>query len=372
MSDKNNNVEDLEKLRKDIDHIDKNVVDLLTKRGETVIKIGKIKKELNVDIEQVAREKEIIEKLKKESKVLKSESIEAIWKEIISACKLLQGYITKVGYLGPRGSFTHQAAQEFFPKAGTEFVSCKNVVEIFDTIEKNMFDFGMIPIENSLEGTVSENLDLLMQKNLNIFGEIELRIVQNLISVKDANLSTVKNIYSHPQAFAQTKSWIKVNLPAANLINTNSTSEAVQMVKDLNDKKNAAIGTDFARILYDLNTLSSNIEDNPSNYTRFLVISKRENNTKNVKKIKTSIVFVIKHIPGALYHVLKIFADANINLTKIESRPRREGATRWDYIFLMDFEGDKENSKIQKVLEELNSKTIWSKILGSYPSSGSL
>ncbi len=368
MSDANKNVEDLEELRKEIDKVDKKIVELLNKRGETVIKIGQIKKKFNIEVEQNAREKEVIDKLKKESKVLKPESIEVIWKEIISACKLLQGYIAKIGYLGPKGSFTHQAAEDFFPKAGTEFISCRNVVEIFDNIEKNILDFGILPIENSLEGTVSENLDLLIQKNLIIFGEIELRIVQNLISLKESDLSSIKNIYSHPQAFAQTKSWIKLNLPSANLINTNSTSEAVQKVKDINDKSNAAIGTDFARTLYDLKVLSSNIEDNPSNYTRFLVISKKENNIKNVKKIKTSIVFVIKHIPGALYRVLKLFADTNINLTKIESRPRREGANRWDYIFLMDFEGDIHDPKVSSVIDKLNENVIWYKALGSYPS----
>jgi len=182
--------------------------------------------------------------------------------------------------------------------------------------------------------------------------------------LKDSNLIDIKTIYSHPQAFAQSRLWIKTNLPTAKLINTESTAEAVQKIKKLNLLSNSAIGTTFASKIHDLKILSSGIEDNPSNYTRFLIISKKENKMRN-GKVKTSLVYVTKHVPGALYGVLKIFADANINLTKIESRPRRKG--RWEYIFLMDFEGDKEDPKVKEVLELLNQNVIWYKILGSYP-----
>ncbi len=282
----------------------------------------------------------------------------------MGACKIIEGSIVKVGYLGPKGTFTHQAALEFFPKAGTNFIECKNNSKIFESIEKDITEFGVIPIENSLQGTVRDTLDLLIEKNLIIYGEVELRIIQNLISLKDSKLSNIKNIFSHPQAFAQSKNWLKKNIPTAKLINTNSTAEAIQKVKELNDKSNAAIGTEFACDLYDLLVYNSKIEDNSSNFTRFLIISKTGNKIKE-GKIKTSLVYVTKHIPGALYQVLKIFAEANINLLKIESRPRRIG--RWEYIFLMDFEGDKEDPKIIKVLEKMESSVIWFKILGSFP-----
>ncbi|MFW9942098.1 MAG: prephenate dehydratase, partial [Candidatus Thorarchaeota archaeon] len=225
-------------------------------------------------------------------------------------------------------------------------------------------DFGVIPIENSLQGTVRETLDLLIEKNLIIYGEIELRIIQNLITIKSSDLSKIHTIISHPQAFAQTRIWIKTNLPNASLISVNSTAEAVLRVKELNDESHAAIGTEFSSQVYNLKVLSSNIEDTPSNFTRFLIISKRENDYKE-GKIKTSVVFVTRHTPGALYRVLKIFADANINLLKIESRPRRRG--RWEYIFLMDFEGDKTEEKIIKIFKKMNENVIWYKILGSYP-----
>jgi len=253
---------------------------------------------------------------------------------------------------------------QFFPKAGTDFIACKNIEEIFENIEKEILEFGVVPIENSLQGTVRETLDLLIERNLIIYGEIELRIIHNLISTKNSNLSSIINIYSHPQAFAQTNIWIKTNLPRAKLINTTSTAEAVRIVKDLNDEKNAAIATEFASEIFDLKILNSNIEDNPSNFTRFLVISKSKNKLKG-EKVKTSLVFVVKHVPGALYRVLKLFADENINLTKIESRPRRRG--KWEYIFLMDFEGDSDNPKIREIIEKMEFSCIWYKILGSYP-----
>ena len=355
---------ELDKLREEINKIDKKLIELLNMRGEIMQKVGEYKRNNNLGIYQPAREKEIIDKLKSMSTILKPNNIESIWKEIMGACKAIQGAIRKVGYLGPEGTFTHQAALEFFSKAGTQFINCKNVLEIFENIEKEILDFGVIAIENSLQGTVHDTLDLLIEKDLMIYGEIELRIKQNLISLKSSNLSKIENIYSHPQAFAQSRNWIKINIPNAKFINTTSTAEGILTVNQLNEDKNAAIGTEFACENYGLKIINSNIEDNPSNYTRFLVISKRENLIKE-DKMKTSLVYVVKHVPGALYKVLKYFSEAGINLLKIESRPRRRG--RWEYIFLMDFDGDKDDSKIKDVLDFMSQNVIWYKILGSYP-----
>jgi len=355
---------ELKVYRKEINKIDDELIDLLNKRGIIAQKIGNLKKEINMEIYQPEIEKEIIDRMKKKSTILKPMSTEAIWKEIMSASKLIQGLIIKVGYLGPKGTFTHQAALEYFPKAGIEFLTFNSTSEIFENIEKDIINYGVVPIENSLQGTVRETLDLLIEKDLFIYGEVELRIIQNLISLKNSNLSMILYIISHPQAFAQTRTWIKTNLPNAELINVNSTAEAVHRVSELNDDSYAAIGTEFSSKMYDLKVLNSKIEDNPLNYTRFLTISKEENDQKE-GKIKTSIVFVTKHVPGALYSVLKIFADADINLSKIESRPRRKG--RWEYIFLMDFEGDKDDPEIINILNKLNEIVIWFKILGSYP-----
>lgn len=189
-------------------------------------------------------------------------------------------------------------------------------------------------------------------------------MIQNLISFKEAELSDIKNVFSHPQAFAQTKIWLKSNLPNVKITEVTSTAEAVRRVRKIADKSYAAIGTEFAANIYELKVLASNIEDEKSNYTRFLIMSKKENPLK-AEKMKTSIVFVTKHVPGALYWVLKIFSDANINLSKIESRPRRKG--KWEYIFFMDFEADKQDPKAAKALEQMKENVIWQKILGTFP-----
>ena len=364
MTENENNKKELEKYRNEIDDVDTNIINLLNKRADVVLKIGEIKKNLKFAVYQPKREAEVIKKMQEKSTILNPSSVEIIWKEIMGACKIIQGNIIKVGYLGPVGTFTHQAALEFFTKTDSEFVDCKNVLEIFENIEKDILEFGVIAIENSLQGTVRDTLDLLIEKDLFIYGEIELRIIQNLISLDGSDLSKIKVIHSHPQALAQSKNWIKTNIPKAELVNTNSTAEAILKVKNLDNVKHAAIGTEFASQKYGLKIISSNIEDNPSNITRFLIISKKENPLKE-EKMKTSLVYVVKHVPGALYTVLKNFSEANINLLKIESRPRRKG--KWEYIFLMDFEGDKDDSKIKKVLDLMNQNVIWYKILGSYP-----
>jgi chorismate mutase/prephenate dehydratase len=330
LSEKVKSNQELKDIRKQIDEIDDAIVDLLNKRANAVIKIGNVKKSLNLEISQPKREEEIRERIKNKSTIFKKKSLDAIWKEIMSASKLIQGTITKVGYLGPMGTFTHQAALEFFAKAGTQFIPCDSMPEIFGNIEKDLSEYGIVPFENSLQGTVRETLDLLIENDLFIYGEIEVRVIQNLISLKEAELSDIEHVFSHPQA----------------------------------DKSYAAIGTEFAANIYELKVLNSKIEDEKSNYTRFLIISKNENPLK-AEKMKTSIVFVTKHIPGALYGVLKIFSDAEINLSKIESRPRRKG--RWEYIFFMDFEADKIDPKAEKALEQMKVNVIWQKILGTFP-----
>jgi len=364
MGEKSKQEIELEKLRERINQIDDQIIVLLNERGKIVKIISNIKKLLKLDVYQPHRENEIIERIISKSTVLKGINVKSIWKEIMGACKAIQGSIIQVGYLGPEATHTHQAALEYFAKAGTEFKPLKSITSIFEHIKREKIDFGVVPIENSLQGTVRETLDNLIEKNLYIYGELELKINQNLITLKGATLDTITQIFSHPQAFAQTRNWIKTNLPNAELINTSSTSAAVQQIKELNSTTAAAIGTTTACKIYEMNELVSKIEDLPDNSTRFLVISKKENEVKG-ENVKTSIVYVTKHVPGALYHVLKLFADADINLTKIESRPRRTG--RWEYIFLMDFEGDKEDLKVINTIEKMQDLVIWYKILGSYP-----
>ena len=365
MNDKEKFEKDLTLHREKINDIDDKIINLLNERANLVLEVGNVKKHLNIEVIQPQREAEIFQRLKSKSTIFTSSSIEAIWKEIISASRVIQDSIAKVGYLGPLGTFTHQAALEFFPKAGSDFISFVNSFEICEGLEKGLIEYGVLPIENSLQGTVRETIDLLIEKDLVIYGEIELRITQNLIALEKADISDIKNVFSHPQAFAQTRNWLKTNLPNANLIEVSSTAEAARRVKKLEDPTYAAIGTRFASEVYDLHILKEKVEDESSNFTRFLIISTKENPQKQ-ENMKTSIVFVTKHVPGALYWVLKIFTEAKINLTKIESRPRRR--VRWEYIFFVDFDGDKMDPNVQEALSMMQNNVIWMKILGSYPS----
>ncbi|MGV9141971.1 MAG: prephenate dehydratase [Promethearchaeota archaeon] len=357
----------LKELRKKINEIDKKLVSLLDQRAEIAVEIGGLKKKLKQEIFQPEREQGVLENVSKLSQTLDPTHIRSIWKEIISACRNIQGQTAKVSFLGPKGTFTHQAALETFPSAGTQFLEHDTIYEIFESIEKEKSHFGVIPIENSLQGTVRDTLDLLIEKDLKIYGEIELKINQNFLTLKEIELNKIKTIYSHPQAFAQTRNWVKANIPHAQLIKVNSTAEAARKVSELNNTTNAAIGTTLSSELYNLTIKFQNIEDEPSNFTRFLVISKEENPIKR-KRNKTSIIFVTKHTPGSLYKVLELFSNANINLLKIESRPRKTG--RWEYIFLMDFEGHLKDPKVKKVMGDLDQNVIWYKILGSYPLNG--
>ncbi|MHA1340009.1 MAG: prephenate dehydratase [Promethearchaeota archaeon] len=354
-------MEEIEKLRNEIDKIDEKIVQLIDQRAILAKKIGEIKQKLGIGVVQLDREKQVLEHVKKTITSIPPEAVESIWKELISACTLVQGKKTRICYLGPEGTFTEIATKKFFPKAGSIFLPVQTKQEVFSKIEGDYADFGIVPIENSLEGSVRETLDLLIDYNLKIYGEIEIRIVHNLIGLKEAKLKDIKYILSHPQALAQCNQWILNNLPKAELINTSSTANAVKKIYEMNSKEYAAIGTREAAKIYGLEILAAGIEDNTQNYTRFLVISKKENMPTDHDK--TSIVFVTRHVPGALYKVLKIFAEAKINLLKIESRPRKKDL--WEYIFIVEFEGNYRN--LTDVLEKVKKQTIFMKILGSYP-----
>ena len=281
----------------------------------------------------------------------------------MSACKVVQGKKTRVCFLGPEGTFTEIAAHKFFPKAGTLFIPAKHKKDVFAKVEGNYAEFGIIPIENSLEGSVRESLDLLIDHNLKIYGEVEIRIVHNLITHSGVKLSDITTVTSHPQALAQCNTWLLSNLPNADLKETSSTSKAIKEVADSKVTSLAGIGTELAAELYDLEIKARGIEDNTANYTRFYIISKKENMPTDHDK--TSMVFVTKHVPGALHEVIRIFAEASVNLLKIESRPRKKDL--WEYIFIIEFEGHKND--LQDVLEKIQEHTVFTKILGSYPKS---
>ncbi|MHA1818917.1 MAG: prephenate dehydratase [Promethearchaeota archaeon] len=356
-------MEEINKLRKEIDNLDKQIAKLIEKRALIAKEIGEIKSKYGIGVVQPIRERQVFNNAKENLKIVRPEAVEAIWREIVSACKLVQGKITRVCFLGPRGTFTQIAAEKYFPKAGTEFIPGDNKIDVFNKVEAGYVDFGIIPIENTIEGSVRESLDLLIEKNLKIYAELEIRIVHCLIARKGTAPSDIKQVISHPQALAQCSRWLNKNLPNAELIEASSTAKAVERVAKANRGDIAAIGTPLAAQIYRLGIIAEGIEDNTQNYTRFLIISKKEHMPTD--NDKTSMVFVTRHVPGALFKVLSAFAEAKINLLKIESRPLK--GQMWEYAFICDFEGNIHQEHIKKTLERLKEFTVWYKVLGSYP-----
>lgn len=349
----------IEKLRKEIDSIDSKILNLLNLRGKKVLEIAGLKKIRGVGYYSPEREKFILERLSRKNRgPITEKGLKDIYREILSACRNLEAPI-RIAYLGPESSFTHLAAIEKFGSS-MELIPSSNIAEVFMNVEKNEADLGVVPVENSSEGVVTYTLDMLVDSPLKIVNEIMLEITHHLVS-KEKNIQKVKKVYSHPQVFGQTRIWMRNNLPNVKVMEVDSTSEAARLASL--EKGSAAITGKWTAEVYGLNILRSHIEDLAHNYTRFLVISKEE--AKRTGKNKTSVIFSVKDRPGALYHCLSVFAKANINLTKIESRPSRKKA--WDYIFFIDLEGHIEDLRVKKALDQLEKMCIYMKILGSYP-----
>lgn len=259
-----------------------------------------------------------------------------------------------VAVLGPEGTFTEIAAKKIFKEADFEY--CASVEDVFDSV-KSGTEFGVVAIENSLEGSVNATMDCLTEYDVKIFKEIILDI--NLCLAAMPGTKNIKTILSHPHAFAQCRKFLKKNFPNARLWNYDSTAAAMQEIRNLFGLKNsAAIGPEETAELHGLRILNRNIQDSKSQ-TRFIVISKKYGFGN-----KTSIIFALKDIPGALYSVLKEFAVKKINLKKIESRPSKRKLG--EYLFFVDFEGNLDNKKVRNVLERIRSKTTFLKVLGSY------
>jgi chorismate mutase/prephenate dehydratase len=268
-----------------------------------------------------------------------------------------------VGYLGPRGTFCELAARKHFPATNISFISFFTIPEIFKAVVSRKIDYGVVPAENSIEGSVNITLDLLYRTEISICGEVEERVKHNLIVKPGTKYSDIKTILSHQQALAQCRNFLEKEFPKARLIEVSSTALAVTRIKRL--KNAAAIGTEISAKLYKMKVAARDIGNGSTNFTRFLVLSTKD--SKPTGHDKTSLIFASKNIPGALYRSLEPFARMNINLSKIESRPIREKP--WEYIFFMDFEGHREDPKCREALEELKKISVFFKILGSYPRS---
>jgi len=345
--------------RKQVDEIDEEILDLLSRRADLAIKIGRIKKAGNKKIHAPKREIEIYEKLFSKNKgPLSNESIRNIYREIISASISLEGPM-KVSFLGPEASFTHLACIKQFGFSA-EYQSANFIKDVFDEVEKGTVMFGVVPVENSTEGAVNLTLDMFLESDLKIYGEILLPINHNLLN-KSGNIKNVEKIVSHPQSIAQCREWLGRNLRDVPVEEVSSNAIAAIMASK--NKSLAAIASKTAGDVYGLKVVRKNIEDNVNNFTRFLVISK--NYLEKTGDDKTSLLFSIKDKAGALYNVLEPFAENKISLAKIESRPSKKKA--WEYVFYLDFLGHIDDTAVKKAIKSLKNNCIFLKFLGSYP-----
>ena len=356
----------VKKVRKQVDSIDKKILSLLNDRAAACQEIGKLKMKDGQSVYAPHREKEVLDGLKAINRgPLTQEGIEAIYREIMSFSISLEKKV-KIAYLGPTVTYTHQAAMKKFG-ASVDYEPCTSISDVFTEVERERSDYGVVPVENSTEGAVNHTLDMFIDSPLKIYAEVFLPIHHNLMSVGNP-ISSITQVYSNPQVFGQCRLWLESNLRKAQLIDTASTSEAAQIVANNTNREGiACLASGMAASVYGLKVLASSIEDNPSNTTRFIVISRNE--SKPSRKDKSSIVFEVKDKAGALYDILKPFKEAKVSLTNIDSRPSKKKV--WSYFFFVDFEGHHDEPRIQKTLKNLERHCTFFKVLGSYPKADS-
>jgi chorismate mutase/prephenate dehydratase len=349
---------DLDVLRRRIDEIDDKILDLLNERAGVVIDVGKVKEGASSDFYVPSREQAIYQRLTGVNDgPFPNDGIRRVFREIISASLNLEQPM-KVAFLGPQATFTHVAAMQQFGFSA-QLVPQKSISAVFEDVERERAHYGVVPVENSTEGVVSHTLDMFIDSDLKINAEVLLEVSHDLLS-RSGEMSSIKRIVSHPQALAQCRNWLEENLPDVPLVDVSSTAMAAQMVAD--DDTTAAIASESAANLYGLKVVKKKIEDNPNNYTRFLVVGRK--NPDKTGNDKTSLMFRIKDEPGILYRMLEPFSERNINLAKIESRPLKKKA--WEYIFFLDLEGHIDDEKISSAVEDLGQYCEFVKVLGSY------
>lgn len=348
----------LKDLRKRIDDIDQKVVKLLNQRAQVSAKIGEVKIANKGPIYAPDREKQVLSRIKSlNTGPMTFESFEAIYREIMSSSLSLEKQLA-IAYLGTPGSFTNLAANKKFGSQ-VNYVASESILDVFNKVEHKDCDYGVVPIENSVEGAVTHTFDLLVNSELKICAQILLKISHNLLS--NSPIEKIKTVYSKDQVFGQCRHWLQSNLPKAGLVEVASTTLAAQMAAK--NKNSAAIASTLAGKNSGLKLVKENIQDIAHNTTRFLVISSQD--VPPTGKDRTSIVFSIKDKVGALHDMLAPFFQNKINLTKIESRPSKMVA--WDYYFFVDIEGHREDKNVKKALEKLETMCKYLKVLGSYP-----
>jgi len=358
----------LEGLRARIDEVDRRLHGLLNERAKLARQVGVSKGKAGrlVDFYRPERESQVLRMAldrnaaSRSKGALRDEEIVRLFREIMSAC-LAQEEPLKVGFLGPEGTFSQAAVYKHFGHSARA-LALPTIEEVFQEVEAGHADFGVVPIENSTEGSVNHTLDRFLTSSLHICGEVELRIRQNLIGNLQG-LRSVKRVCSHPQSLAQCRQWLREHLPDVELIAESSNAEAARRARD--EKGTAAIAGDTAAEVYALRVLASDIEDRPDNSTRFLVIGRRTFGRSG--RDRTTLLVSTGHTeaPGALYRLLEPLAQNKISLTRIESRPSQR--RKWDYVFFIDLEGHIEDAPVARALARLKTRASLFRVLGSYP-----
>ncbi|RPF85862.1 MAG: prephenate dehydratase [Roseibacillus sp. TMED18] len=352
----------LDEIRNKIDAIDQQLLELLSQRADLVHEVGLIKKRDGLQIYAPDREDALLRKLVQMNQgILPEKSIRAIYREIMSAALALEEDL-KIAYLGPEGTWTHQAAIKKFGHS-VNYNSHSSFAEVFDDVARRRADYGVVPIENSTEGAVSHTLDLFVDSPLRICAQILLRIENNLLAAIPRE--SITTLYSHPQVFGQCKNWILRHLPNADLVEVSSTTKAAHLAREKAPEGAAALGGKLAAELAGLEVLEESIQDRATNTTRFLVIG--EKTCPPTGRDRTSILFSVNDRPGSLVAALKAFDSFEINMSKIESRPSKQ--KDWEYIFYVDLAGHCETEQVSSALVELEKHCSLVKLLGSYPDS---
>jgi chorismate mutase/prephenate dehydratase len=356
----------LEQIRERIDSVDSQLHTLINERARLAQQVGVSKHSSGqlVDFYRPEREAQVLRLALERNQVqggpLRDEEILRLFREIMSAC-LAQQNALKIGYLGPEGTFTQQAVLKFFGHS-VRPLPLTSVEEVFHEVESGAADFGVVPIENSTEGTVNNTLDTFLTSPLKISGEVELRIHQNLMG-RMTMLGDVKRVCGHPQSIAQCRGWLQEHMPTVDRVAVSSNAEGARRARD--EDGTAAIAGAAAAEVYGLNLLVSEVEDRPDNTTRFLVIGRKTANPSDADKTTLLVSAAHTDSPGALYRLLEPLAEHGISMTRIESRPSRK--KKWDYVFFIDVDGHSERAPLATALAKLKARASLFRIVGSYP-----
>lgn len=353
--------EKLKGIREEIDALDIKLQELINARARCAQEVARIKQESGEDTAyyRPEREAQVLRAVQERNKgPLSNEEIARLFREIMSACLALEQTM-HIAFLGPEGTFTQEAALKHFGHS-VDTMPLGAIDEVFREVESGTAQYGVVPVENSTEGVVNHTLDMFMNTPLNICGEVELRIHHHLIAAT-RDLASIRTVYSHQQSLAQCREWLDASLPHVERIAVSSNAEGARLAAT--DNSAAAIASDTAAELYGLHILKSNIEDEPDNTTRFLIIGKQKVEPSGADK--TSMLISADNRPGALYRLLSPLVKHKISMTRIESRPSRRGM--WDYVFFVDIEGHCNDENVSAAIRELETEASMLKVLGSYP-----